>query len=260
MLAATPRWATLPTSRPFHRGLYRRICASMVPPRGDNVSLWTSLATLPARHTLWSTHLTLPGLRISSRRSHRLWERPPLPTASGSKSGSKRRSGGGSSRGSKMGAAWGAEASGLLGFWVWGWCFLRFSTAAGLSMVVRYIGSWFCCTIYICHSCVLLTCWLCLLPLACAPTSAVLSVIFRLYLAFGHPAWACVATLCALHFCFPTVLTRVSACSSFSRDPRGAHAHHAGAAWPRDFFFLMYHRHYRRRRLLSNHIVPTSIP
>jgi hypothetical protein len=31
------------------------------------------------------------------------------------------------------GAAWGAEASGLLGFWVWGRCFLRFSTAAGLS-------------------------------------------------------------------------------------------------------------------------------
>jgi hypothetical protein len=34
MLAATPRWATLPTSRPFHRGLYRRICASMVLPQG----------------------------------------------------------------------------------------------------------------------------------------------------------------------------------------------------------------------------------
>jgi ribosomal protein L44E len=82
---------------------------------------------------------------------------------------------GGSARGSKLGAAaaqegakevaaagaaWGAEASGLLGFWIWGRCFLRFSTAAGLSMVVRCIGSWFCCTIYIWHSCVLVTCWL----------------------------------------------------------------------------------------------------
>jgi hypothetical protein len=101
MLAATPRWATLPTSRPFHRGLYRRIAASIVPPRGINLSLWTSLATLPARHTLWSTRLTLPALRISSRRRHRSWERPPLPTASGSKSGSD----GSSARGSKMGAA-----------------------------------------------------------------------------------------------------------------------------------------------------------
>jgi hypothetical protein len=25
--------------------------------RGVNLSLWTSLATLPARHTLWSTHI-----------------------------------------------------------------------------------------------------------------------------------------------------------------------------------------------------------
>jgi hypothetical protein len=74
----------------------------------------------------------------------------------------------------------------------------------------------------------------------CAPTSAVLSVIFRLYFAFGHSAWACVATLCALHFCFPTVLTCISACSRFSSGPRAAHAHHAGAAWPRDFFFLMH--------------------
>jgi hypothetical protein len=72
-----------------------------------------------------------------------------------------------------------------------------------------------------------------------APTSAVLSVIFRLYVAFGHPAWACVATLCTLHFCFPTVLTRISACPSFSRGPRAAYAHHGGAAWPRNFFFLM---------------------
>jgi hypothetical protein len=70
-----------------------------------------------------------------------------------------------------------------------------------------------------------------------APTSAVLSVIFRPYAAFGHPAWACVATLCALHFCFPSVLTRISACSHFSRGPRAAHAHQAGAAWPRNFFF-----------------------
>jgi hypothetical protein len=36
MLAATSRWAMLPTSRPFHRGLCRRICAGMVPPRGVN--------------------------------------------------------------------------------------------------------------------------------------------------------------------------------------------------------------------------------
>jgi hypothetical protein len=71
--------------------------------------------------------------------------------------------------------------------------------------------------------------------------SAVLSVIFRLYVAFAHPAWACVATLCALHFCFLTVLTRISACSRFSSGPRVAHARHAGAAWPRDFFFLMSH-------------------
>jgi hypothetical protein len=44
-------------------------------PRGVNLSLWTSLATLPARHTLWSTHLDLPALGFcafgpgSSRRS-----------------------------------------------------------------------------------------------------------------------------------------------------------------------------------------------
>jgi hypothetical protein len=106
------------------------------------------------------------------------------------------------------GAAYGAEASGLLGFWVWGRCLFRFSTAAGLSVVLRCIGIWFCRTIYIWHSCVLVTCWLGLLPLVCAPTSAVVSVIFRLYVAFGHPAWASVATLCALHFRFPTVLTR----------------------------------------------------
>jgi hypothetical protein len=72
-----------------------------------------------------------------------------------------------------------------------------------------------------------------------APTSAVLSVIFQLYVAFGHPAWASWATLCALHFGFPTVLTRISACSRVSRGPRAAHAHHGGAAWPRNFFFLM---------------------
>jgi hypothetical protein len=235
MLAATPRWATLPTSRPFHRGLYRRICASIVPPRGINLSLWTSLATLPARHKLWSTRLTLPALRISSRRRHRSWERPPLPTASGSKSGSdgssargskmgaaaaqdgakwewrqrkreqngsggstrwskmgtaaaqegakeaaaaaqegakwerrqhkmEQNGSGGSPRGSKMGAAagaaWGAEASGLLGYWVWGRCFFRFSTAAGLSVVLRCIGIWFCCMISIWHFCVLVPCWL----------------------------------------------------------------------------------------------------
>jgi hypothetical protein len=111
MLAATPRWATLPTLRPFHRGLYRRICASTVPPRGDNLSLWTSLATLPARHTLWSTRLTLPALRISSRRSHRSWERPPLPTASGSKSGSDGSSARGSKRGSNRGSGGSARWS-----------------------------------------------------------------------------------------------------------------------------------------------------
>jgi transposase len=62
MLADTPRWAMLPTSSPFHRGLWRRICASMIPSRGVNLSLWTSLATLPARHTLWSTRLELLAL------------------------------------------------------------------------------------------------------------------------------------------------------------------------------------------------------
>jgi hypothetical protein len=61
-------------------------------------------------------------------------------------------------------------------------------------------------------------------PPVTAPTSAALSVIFRLYVAFGHPAWVSWATLCALHFCFPTVLTRISACSRFSRSPRAAHA------------------------------------
>jgi hypothetical protein len=69
----------------------------------------------------------------------------------GTTSGSKR----GSKRGSKLGAAAaqeGAEASGLLGLWVWGWCFLRFSTAAGPSVVLQCIGSWFYCTIDICHS------------------------------------------------------------------------------------------------------------
>jgi hypothetical protein len=60
---ATPRWATLPASRPFHRGLYRRICASIY------LRLWMSLAILSARHTLWSTRLASPALRISSRRS-----------------------------------------------------------------------------------------------------------------------------------------------------------------------------------------------
>jgi hypothetical protein len=69
------------------------------------------------------------------------------------------------------------------------------------------------------------------------PTSAVLSVIFRLYVAFGHPAWACVATLCALHFCFPTVLTRISACPSFSRDPtRGQRTPRRGCVATRFFF------------------------
>jgi hypothetical protein len=62
MLAATPRWATLPTLHPFHRGLYRRICACIVPSRGVNLSLRTSLATLPERPTLWSTHLEFPAL------------------------------------------------------------------------------------------------------------------------------------------------------------------------------------------------------
>jgi hypothetical protein len=33
------RWPTLPTSRLFQRGLYRRICASIVPQRGVNLSL-----------------------------------------------------------------------------------------------------------------------------------------------------------------------------------------------------------------------------
>jgi hypothetical protein len=51
--------------------------------------------------------LTLPALRISSRRSHRSWERPPLPTASGSKRGS----GGGSARGSKRGSKSGSGGS-----------------------------------------------------------------------------------------------------------------------------------------------------
>jgi hypothetical protein len=64
MLAATPRSATLPILRTFHHGLrvYRSICASIVPPRGVNLSLWTSLPTLPAWHTLWSTRLELPVL------------------------------------------------------------------------------------------------------------------------------------------------------------------------------------------------------
>jgi hypothetical protein len=66
----------------------------------------------------------------------------------------------GAKEGAAAGAAWGAEASGLLGFWVWGRCFFRFSTAAGLSVVVRCIGIWFCCTISIWHSCVLVPCWL----------------------------------------------------------------------------------------------------
>jgi hypothetical protein len=39
-----PTWPTLPTPPPFQRGLYRRICASTVPSRGVNLSLWTSLA------------------------------------------------------------------------------------------------------------------------------------------------------------------------------------------------------------------------
>jgi hypothetical protein len=62
MLAATPRWAMLPTSRPFHRGLCQWISASMVPPRGVNLGLWTCLATLPGRHMLWSMRLEIPAL------------------------------------------------------------------------------------------------------------------------------------------------------------------------------------------------------
>jgi hypothetical protein len=111
MLAATPRWATLPTSRPFHRGLYRRICASI------DLRLWTSLATLPARHTLWSTRLEFTALRISSRSS------PPAPVSCdcrcqqgvGCVVGSLRRSAG----------------------------FRGFSPAAGLPGVLRCIGVWF---------------------------------------------------------------------------------------------------------------------
>jgi hypothetical protein len=67
MLAATPRWATLPTSRPFHRGLYRRICASIVPPRGVNLSLWTSLAI----RIWWSYGLKSPmALNIMNSLDH----------------------------------------------------------------------------------------------------------------------------------------------------------------------------------------------
>jgi hypothetical protein len=62
MVAATPRWATLPTSRPFHRGLYRRLCSGIVHPRSVNLSLWTSLAI----KIWWSYRLT--------------WSLPPPPS------------------------------------------------------------------------------------------------------------------------------------------------------------------------------------
>jgi hypothetical protein len=47
-----PRWPTLPTSRLFQRGLYRRICVSIVPHTGVNLSLWTSIALITSR---WSS-------------------------------------------------------------------------------------------------------------------------------------------------------------------------------------------------------------
>jgi hypothetical protein len=43
------------------------------------------------------------------------------------------------------------------------------------------------------------------------------------YVAFGHPAWASVATLCALRFSFPTLPTLPSA---FPRSPRGPRTTH----------------------------------
>jgi hypothetical protein len=88
------------------------------------------------------------------------WERrQPKREQNGSKMGAAAAQEG-AKEGAAAGAAWGAEASALLGFWVWGRCFFRFSTAAGLSVVVRCIGIWFCCTISIWHSCVLVPCWL----------------------------------------------------------------------------------------------------
>jgi hypothetical protein len=55
-LAASPALSspTLPTPPPFQPGLYRRICARIVLPRGVNLSLWTSLAI----KIWWSYRLT----------------------------------------------------------------------------------------------------------------------------------------------------------------------------------------------------------
>jgi hypothetical protein len=63
-----------------------------------------------------------------------------------------------------------------------------------------------------------------------------------------------------LHFCFPTVLTRISACSHFSRGPRAAHAHQAGAAWPRNFFFLMCARTLTQFKRLRFEIITYPAP
>jgi hypothetical protein len=78
MLAATPRWATLPTSRPFHHGLYRRICARIVPPRGINLSLWTSLAIKIWWRYEWKCSPPPPQMAITLYIS-RIWPRP-IPT------------------------------------------------------------------------------------------------------------------------------------------------------------------------------------
>jgi hypothetical protein len=79
MLAATPRWATLPTSRPFHHGLYRRICASIVPPRGINLSLWTSLAIKIWWRYGWKWSLPPPLKMAITPYIARIWPRP-LPS------------------------------------------------------------------------------------------------------------------------------------------------------------------------------------
>jgi hypothetical protein len=160
-------------------------------------------------------------------------------------------------------AAWGAGAFGLLGFWVWGWCLFRFSAAAGLSVVLRCIRSWFGCTIYIwhyvcsfhtgfefCYSCVLpcLPCCLSsfgslllsatrrgrLLP-RCARCISALPLSSR-----GPRSWArCISAFSRPSRGPQSCARRVSAHARFLSGPRSTHAAHGVASWPRNSFFLM---------------------
>jgi hypothetical protein len=96
MLAATPRWATLPTSRPFHRSLYDEYA-----PAYDSTPQGRQFEAMDvSRNTSSAAHAVVNASRITGA-AHLIPEEPsPVGATTTSHSKREQNGSGGSTRGS----------------------------------------------------------------------------------------------------------------------------------------------------------------